>query len=167
MCEQRLMPFDCTTPNFPLRGLGGLGGGWWRALHQAQNASYPPVAGHDHPADHPAASVVVGPHVGPPQGFADPLAVGVAAAALGAAHALVVQHGVDVHAAPLALQASLGRHGERASVRAFRGGFLTDVGGGGCCQMGFLIVRCFLLQCCVGVYSPSPVDRSVQQRTGD
>lgn len=77
-------------------------------LHQAQDASDPPVAGHDDPADHPAASVVVGPHVGPPQWFADPLAVRVAATALGAAHALVVQqvHGahVGVH---LALQAPL------------------------------------------------------------
>lgn len=55
---------------------------------------------------------MVGPHVGPPQWFADPLAVGVAAAALGAAHSLVVQHGVDVHVAPLFLQASLRRDGE-------------------------------------------------------
>lgn len=90
----------CLTPDLHL--LGG------RGLDQAQNASYPPVAGHDDPADHPAAPVVVGPHVGP-QWFADPLAVGVAAAALGTAHALVVQHGVHVHAAPLPLQASLGR----------------------------------------------------------
>lgn len=97
------------TPNLPLRGGGGGGAG----LHQAQNARYPPVAGHDDPADHPAASVVVGPHVGPPQWFADPLAVRVLAAALGTAHALVVQH---VHAARLAarlaLQAPLRRDGE-------------------------------------------------------
>lgn len=39
--------------------------------------------------------------------FTDPLAVGVAAAALGAANALVVQHGVDVHGALLTLQTSL------------------------------------------------------------
>lgn len=100
------MPFGYTTPSSISRVEVGAG------LHQAQNASHPPVAGHDDPADHPAASVVVGPHVGPPEWFADPLAVGVAAAALGAAHALVVQHGVDVHAAPLALQASLRRDGE-------------------------------------------------------
>lgn len=86
-------------------GRGGVGAG----LHQAQNASYPPVAGHDDPADHPAASVVVGPHVGPPQWFADPLAVCVLAAALGTAHALVVQY---VHAAHLALQAPLRRDGD-------------------------------------------------------
>lgn len=109
------MPFGDTTPDFHL--LGKVGGGRGAGLHQAQNASYPPVAGHDDPADHPAAPVVVGPHVGPPQWFADPLAVGVAAAALGAAHSLVVQHGVDVHVAPLALQASLRRGGERALVR--------------------------------------------------
>lgn len=77
-------------------------------LHQAQDASDPPVAGHDDPADHPAASVVVGPHVGPPQWFADPLAVRVAAAALGAAHALVVQHVHGAHVGlHLALQAPL------------------------------------------------------------
>lgn len=79
-------------------------------LHQAQDARHPPVAGHDDPAGHPAAAVVVGPGVVAPQRLADPLAVGVAAAALGAAHALVVQHGVDVHAALLALQASLSGH---------------------------------------------------------
>lgn len=50
---------------------------------------------------------MVGPGVVAPKRLADPLAVGVAAAALGAAHALVVQHGVDVHGALLALQASL------------------------------------------------------------
>ena len=87
-----------------------VGGG---GLHQAQNASYPPVAGHDDPAGHPAAPVVVGPHVGPPQWFADPLAVRVAATALGAAHALVVQHVHAGHlAARLALQAPLRRDGE-------------------------------------------------------
>lgn len=42
-----------------------------------------------------------------PQRLADPLAVRVAAAALVAAHPLVVQHWVDVHGVLLALQASL------------------------------------------------------------
>lgn len=98
------------TPNLPLRG-----------LHQAQNASYPPVAGHDDPAHHPAASVVVGPHVGAPQWFADPLAVRVAAAALGTAHALVVQHAHAAHlAAHLALQAPLGRDGESSQSGEYR-----------------------------------------------
>lgn len=56
---------------------------------------------------------MVGPHVGAAQRLADPLAVGVRAAALGAAHALVVQqvHGVGV--ARLALQAPLRTHGDR------------------------------------------------------
>jgi len=58
-------------------------------------------------ADHPAASVVVRPGMVPSQRLADPLAVGVAATALVAAHALVVQHGVDVHCALLALETSL------------------------------------------------------------
>lgn len=43
----------------------------------------------------------------PSEWLADPLAVGVAATALGAAHALVVQHGVDVHGLLLALETSL------------------------------------------------------------
>lgn len=92
----------------PLVG-AGLG-----PLHQAHYARHPPVAGHDDPAGHPAALVVVGPGVVAPQRLADPLAVGVAAAALVAADALVVQHGVDVHGALLALQALL--RGERQNA---------------------------------------------------
>lgn len=88
-----------------------LPGGWGR-LHQTQNTCHPPVAGHDDPADDPAAPVVIRPGVIPPQRLADPLAVGVATAALVAAHALVVQHGVDVHGALLALQTSLRADGE-------------------------------------------------------
>lgn len=44
-----------------------------------------------------------------PERLADPVAVGVAASALVAAHAQVVQHGVDVHGPLLALQSSLRR----------------------------------------------------------
>lgn len=76
--------------------------------YQAQNACHPPLAGHDNPAGHPAASVMVWVRVIPPQRLADPLAVGVAAATVVATHALVVQHGVNVHGALLALQSSLG-----------------------------------------------------------
>lgn len=51
---------------------------------------------------------MVRPWVIPSQRLADPLAVGVAATALVAAHALVVQHGVDIHVALLlALETSL------------------------------------------------------------
>lgn len=61
------------------------------------------------------------------QRLADPLAVGVAAAALGAAHALVVQHGVDVHVALLALEASLkGDSGRSACAPCLRGFLSRD-----------------------------------------
>lgn len=76
-------------------------------LHKTQNACHPPVAGHDNSTDHPAASVVVRPRFIPSQRLADPLAMGIAATALRAAHTLVVQHGVDVHGVLLALETSL------------------------------------------------------------
>lgn len=95
------LPLPCTPPPpvYPLRLIS--------RLHQPHDASHPPVAGHDDPTGHPAASVVVRPGVVPPQRLADPLAVGVTTSALVAAHALVVQHGVDVHGGLLALQTSL------------------------------------------------------------
>lgn len=55
----------------------------------------------------------------PPQRLADPLAVGVAAATLIATHALVVQHGVDVHGALLALQSSLGGGTQQLGLNMF------------------------------------------------
>lgn len=99
----------------PLPSLS-VGTGLW-PLHQAQDARHPPVAGHDDPAGHPAAAIVVGPGVIAPQRLADPLAVGVAAAALVTADTLVVQHGVDVHGALLALQAPLSGEREREAQR--------------------------------------------------
>lgn len=87
-------------------------------LHQAHDAGHPPVAGHDDSTCHPAAAVVVRVRVVPPQRLADPLAVGVAAAALVTADALVVQHRVDVHGALLALQAALRGEGEDSGQRA-------------------------------------------------
>lgn len=97
--------------------VGGGGGS-----HQTQDACHPPVAGHDNSAGHPAAPVVVGPWVEALERLADPLTVGVAAAALSAAHALVVQPGVDVHVL-LALEASLrgGRREESGQSEAFFG----------------------------------------------
>lgn len=171
---------------FPLRPLTSpslAGGGH---LHQAQNARHPPVAGHDNSAGHPAASVVVRPRVVPSQRLADPLAVGVAATALGAAHALVVQHGVDVHGALLALQASLrGDRGDggqdvnththtrtvsvcmmlhvfSAPFKPIKNGFPTGgMGRRGCCQMWVFVVKYFLLQCSACCLPPSVVVRSV------
>lgn len=81
-------------------------------LNEAQDASHPPVAGHDDPAHGSAASVVVGPGVVPPERLAHSHTVSVAAAALSAADPVVVQHWVNVHFARLTLQASL--------IRVFR-----------------------------------------------
>lgn len=88
--------------------------------HQPHDARHPPFAGHDNSAGHPAALVVVRPGLVAAERLADRLTVGVAAATLAAAHALVVQHGVDVHGALLALQPSLqgeeeGREGGKQS----------------------------------------------------
>lgn len=85
-------------------------------LHQAQDACHPPIAGHNNSADHPTVFEVVRPGMVPSQRLADPLAVGVATAALFAAYALVVQHRVDVHGVLLTLKTSLrGRGGRRSS----------------------------------------------------
>lgn len=100
-----LLPWN-PTPRYIPPWLDHLPGGQ-RWLNQTQNACHPPVARHDDPAGHPAASVVVRPRVVPSQRFADPLAVGVAATALVAAHTLVVQHGVDLHGALFTLETSL------------------------------------------------------------
>lgn len=94
-----------------------VGGGGAR-LHNAQNTRHPPVARHDDPTGHSAASVMVRPRVVAPQRLADPLAVRVTATALSAANALVVQPGVDVHGV-LPLQVSLrgGRGLRSAEIR--------------------------------------------------
>lgn len=73
----------------------GEAGGCW-VLHPAQHARDPPVAGHDDPADHPAALVAVGVGVVAQEGLAHPLAVAVGAAALGAAVASLVPQGVEL-----------------------------------------------------------------------
>ncbi len=155
-------------------------------LHQTQNACHPPVAGHDNSASHPAALVVVRPRVVPSQRLADPLAVGVAATALGAAHALVVQHGVDVHGALLALETSLrgdredshkrehsvashsalwccgSSAAENARFKPIKNGFPTGrMGRRRCCQMWVFVVKYFPLQCCACCLPPSVVVRSV------
>lgn len=106
---------------------------------------------------------MVGPHVGAPQWFADPLAVCVLAAALGTAHALVVQqvHAAHVaHLAHLALQAPLRRDGDRqyhcgdawlklreeSCAKQLKEKFLTDGMRGG------LVVRCVF---CCQIFSSS------------
>lgn len=118
---------------------------------------------------------MVGPWVVPAQRLADPLAVGVAATALGAAHPLVVQRRVDVHVALLALQASLGgdtedsvhslasyvfvcdavrfKVAQSARFKPIKNGFPTGgMGRRGCCQMWVFVVKYFLLQRTIAVY---------------
>lgn len=77
------------------------------ASDDTQDAAYPPAAGHDHPAGHAAASVIVGPRGVASQGLTDPLAVGVDACAFAATDSQMVQHGVKGHGALLSLQIAL------------------------------------------------------------
>lgn len=155
----KLYPSPISPPPSLLHStISHMGGG---GSHQTQDACHPPVAGHDNSAGHPAAPVVVGPWVEALERLADPLTVGVAAAALSAAHALVVQPGVDVHVL-LALEASLrgGRREESGQSEAFFGraakacfkpiknGFPTgcDGGGGDVVRCGFLLSNIFFFQ---------------------
>lgn len=121
---------------------------------------------------------MVRPGVVPSQRLADPLAVGVAAAALVAAHALVVQHGVDLHGALLALESSLrgDESGQRLrvntsfaqillcdSVRLKRRSVLVSNqlkmdfrqagwGGGDVVRCGFLLSNIFFFNVVLAVY---------------
>jgi len=65
-------------------------------LHPAQHPRDPPVAGHDDAADDPPALVAVRVGVVAQEGLADPPAVAVGSAALGAAVALLIPRGVEL-----------------------------------------------------------------------
>lgn len=71
------------------------------------NASDPPTAGQDDATGHSAPVEVVRPWPVSPQRLADPLTVRMAALALSAADAIMVQHGIEDHRAGLSFLATL------------------------------------------------------------
>lgn len=67
-------------------------------LHNSQDTSYPPAAGHDDSACWAAPLIVVWPWIVAKKRFTDSLALGVTSSTFNAAYALMVQHGVKSHA---------------------------------------------------------------------